>query len=68
MVLGFRDQRRIERMLELLGRYWRTHPDLRLGQIVGNFTPRLPDGEPGVSYYVEDDVIESRLRAALKEG
>jgi hypothetical protein len=59
-------------MLSLLSAYWHEHTDLRLGQIVGNFTPRhqypvqdemgeyLTD-RPGDSYYVEDDVIEQAL-------
>jgi len=107
-----RDPKRIDRMLELLAKYWHAEPDLRLGQIVGNFTPRIPqekgtscgvghavnagrwvcctresqhDGphrydldrddiveweaphptEPGYPYYVEDDVIEAALQAAI---
>ena len=58
-----RDPARIDRILAILGDYWRRHPDLRLGQIVVNATPR---GEPCSSvFYVEDDVIEAELRAAV---
>ena len=62
-----RDPARIDRICDLLRAYWHAHPDLRLGQIVGNFTPgRIdahgrPTGEPGESYYVEDDIIEAAL-------
>lgn len=65
-----RDPKRIPRILGLLRRYWEQSPDLRLGQIVGNFTPPVHDGKewwPGNSYNVEDDVIEQELRDALKE-
>ena len=68
MVLGFRDQRRIERMLELLRRYWIAHPDLRLGQMVDDLLSRDIDGDAREPSLVSDDEAESRLRAALKEG
>jgi hypothetical protein len=65
-----RDPARIDRILWLLTTYWRAHPDLRLGQIVGNCTPRVRTSvggaEPGDPYYVEDDVIEAALRGACK--
>jgi hypothetical protein len=38
-----RDPARIDRICDLLRAYWHAHPDLRLGQIVGNFTPRRID-------------------------
>ena len=71
-----RDPARIDRICDLLCAYWHAHPDLRLGQIVGNFTPtvpcRLPWGAesscgttmPGDSYYVEDTIIEAALAQA----
>ena len=31
-----RDPDRIDFTLHVLGEYWRRHPDLRLGQIIGN--------------------------------
>lgn len=62
-----RDPKRIPRILETLRRYWTKYPDLRLGQIVGNFTPRHAGGDPGNSYNVEDNIIEAELMAALKE-
>jgi len=64
-----RDPKRIDRVLELLAKYWHAEPDLRLGQIVGNFTPRVRTSvggsEPGDSYCVEDDVIEAALHKAI---
>ena len=67
-----RDPARIPRLLALLSQYWLVHPDLRLGQIIGNFTPtrkstaqddmgEYPTSWPGDPYYVEDDVIEKAL-------
>jgi hypothetical protein len=75
-----RDPKRIDRVLELLAQYWHAAPDLRLGQIVGNFTPRRgreyihgEHGEhrtrvgdaPGDSYFVEDTIIEGALKDAI---
>ena len=37
-----RDPSRIRRVLSLLEEYWTRYPDLRLGQIIMNFTPRFP--------------------------
>lgn len=62
-----RDPDRIPVIIELLKQYWQRYPDLRLGQIVGNFTPRISAMEPGSSYNVEDDVIEESLRAELRK-
>lgn len=60
-----RDPLRIIRICALLEIYWRKNPDLRLAQIVGNFTPdRL---RPVKNYYLEDDVVERALRDALTE-
>jgi uncharacterized protein YihD (DUF1040 family) len=47
-----KDSKRIERVLALLGQYWRRYPDLRLGQIVSNLTPDNFGQDP---YHVEDD-------------
>ena len=72
-----RDPARIDRICALLRSYWHAHPDLRLGQILGNLTPRrgydveddmgrYPVSDPGNPYYVEDDIIEAALRAASR--
>lgn len=63
-----RDPKRIPRIIEALRRYWTRYPDLRLGQIVGNFTPRHSSGTPGNSYNVEDTTLEEELMRALKES
>jgi hypothetical protein len=52
-----RDDARRERILKMLSAYWRTNPDLRLGQIIFTITPAGTD-----PFYVEDDVIERKLR------
>lgn len=44
-------------MLSALECYWRRYPDLRLGQIVGNFAA----GDP---YFYEDDPLIADLEAA----
>jgi hypothetical protein len=46
-----RDPNRIPKVLAAIGRYWSLYPDLRLGQLLGNFS---------VGYNTED---ESVLRA-----
>jgi hypothetical protein len=54
-----RDARRIGLMLSALEHYWRRYPDLRLGQIVGNFS-RGTD-----PYYIEDDDLIALLERAM---
>jgi hypothetical protein len=44
--------------MQELGAYWTANPDLRLGQIVGNFSPRV---DP---YFLEDNVLLERLKEA----
>ncbi len=56
-----RDPKRIPRILNLLEEYWSRYPDLRLGQIVGHFTPRRCASYPGDSYNVEDEVVEQAM-------
>lgn len=51
-----RDIRRIPRMMELLEKIWVTNPDLRITQIIGTCF------EPGDLYYIEDDVLEKKLK------
>lgn len=62
------DPYRIRRILDLLGKYWVHNPDLRLGQIVGNFVGHTDRGEPRDAYYFEDAELEQKLREALKEN
>jgi uncharacterized protein YihD (DUF1040 family) len=59
-----RDPNRIDRIIDKLRRYWREHPDLRLGQIVVNMNKTLSD-----PFHVEDDVLERAIdRALTKDG
>ena len=55
-----RDPQRIERVLADLRIHWHLHSELRLGQLVSNLA-RDSD-----VFYVEDDVLERRLRAAVE--
>ena len=56
-----RDPARIARVLRVLEHYWRRYPDMRLGQIIGNFAP----GDP---YHFEDDALAEQLEAAMNDG
>ncbi len=60
-----RDPKRIERIVPLLAQWWRTHPDLRLTQLVINLTGASAAYD---TYFMEDDELERRLRQALREG
>lgn len=55
-----RDAARIAKTLSTLEHYWRRYPDLRLGQIVGNFAT---DTDP---YFIEDEELERRMEDALQ--
>src|ERR1700749_3130264 len=56
--LRMRNPDRIDRILELLSRYWEKYPDMRLAQIVGNAN-NAPHEDP---YHMEDDRLEDYLR------
>lgn len=51
-----RDINRINKILEEVGKIWKKHPDLRLGQLLLNVA-RDP-----VLYYLEDDEIVEILK------
>lgn len=57
-----RDPQRIERILALIKELWILSPDQRLGQLLINYAL---DATP--VFYVEDDIVEERLRAVLRE-
>jgi len=54
-------------MVEKLGAIWTSQPDMRLGQLVENLRNNNGAGVPEL-YFVEDDVIERKLDAALAGG
>jgi len=60
------DPRRIRPILEKLAAYWFAHPELRLGQILGNLSPSPtpPDGVFDV-YYLPDEELERALVGVL---
>lgn len=61
-----RDPKRIDAVLSELEKYWKTHPDLRLGQIVCNFGRMLGYNEP---FFVEDDkMLMAIIQANTKIG
>ena len=51
-----RDPKRIEKVLQEIGRIWHENPDLRLGQLIGNVL------EGAALYYIEDDGLVSALK------
>lgn len=53
-----RDPQRIPEVLAKLGLYWQKHPDLRLGQILGNFD---------IDYSTEDEVLVEALNKAWNQ-
>ena len=59
-----RDPARIDKIITALCDYWRSNPDLRLCQIIGNFTNQTT-GQTSSSYYIEDDLILSYLNEHL---
>ena len=60
---GPRDPGRIPEVLSWLAIYWKRHPDMRLGQIVGNMAANYDRDDP---YYLEDDdLLESMKREVL---
>ena len=60
---AMRDPARISRILADLERYWRTYPDMRLGQIVVD-TIRAHDRRAAV-FYVEDDAVAAAFAAEV---
>ena len=53
-----KDPKRIDKVLNILKRYWKANPDLRLGQIIVSATPINYNGDP---FYVEDESIIDNL-------
>lgn len=61
-----RPKDRIPRILENLEEYWKEHPDLRLGQILSNFSREIRnDSDP---YYMEDWEFENLLSEKIEKG
>jgi len=53
-----RNSKRILRILNLIQKIWKKHPDLRLCQLIENAVPH----NDNCIYYDEDDVLEIGLR------
>lgn len=65
-----RDPKRIDRILEKLGKLWKEYPDQRLGQLIENYV--IPAGKmrgPNTCwiFYAEDDVTEKNLDKELNK-
>ena len=57
-----RDPKRIDRILKLIEKIWKTYPDLRLCQLIGNCFD-LDD-----NYFKEDDELEKQLHQCYHIG
>ena len=56
---GPRDPARIPDVLSWVAIYWKRHPDLRLGQLLGNMADM---SDP---YHLEDDVLLQRIKKEM---
>lgn len=65
-----RDPKRIKRILKLLDEYWDRpgNHDLRLAQIIGNFSVGLLKKDSRDTYHFEDDDFEECLEQELKKS
>ena len=55
-----KDPKRINRILKLVKKIWLKKSYLRLGQLINNC-------DNGDIYYIEDDLLEERLKYVYKE-
>lgn len=64
-----RDPARIHRMLLKLEWLWEKYPDLRLGQLIINLSPRgFSNDRADMAWFVEDDHMEERIDTVLANG
>lgn len=65
-----RDPDRIDDILWLLEKLWRTSPDQRLVQLILNVAASPEGVRPDASalFVLEDDIIERKLRACLADS
>jgi uncharacterized protein YihD (DUF1040 family) len=59
-----REEQRIDDLLDKLEEYWRSNPDLRLVQIIGNAGQDRGYGKD--AYYMEDEELLSYLESIDK--
>ena len=57
-----RDPQRINRVLKLIKKYWKLHPDMRLTQLIMNALQITED-----PYYYEDEILEQKLIEMLSD-
>ena len=58
-----KDPERIDRILGMVGRLWKMHPDVRLHQLLSVVTEYRGD-----LFYFEDHLLEDKLREHLGEA
>ncbi len=61
-----RDPKRIDEMLKLLERAWKSQPDLRLGQLIANATRVVGPSCACHIFQVEDDAMETGIRVLFE--
>lgn len=49
-----RDPKRIDKVLKIIRKFWKSNPDLKLGQIIASTIPEEHFGDP---FFVEDEDI-----------
>lgn len=59
-----KDPNRIPRIISKLALCWASNPELRLSQLLW----MLAKKSPMVFFYVDDDIIESRLDSFVEKG
>ena len=59
-----RDPNRITAILELMRQYWTERPDLRLGQMLSNFSFNI--NKNSNPFYLEDTALQLELETVLK--
>jgi hypothetical protein len=57
------DPARIPEVLSWVAIYWKRHPTLRLGQVIGNMAGHRDGG-----YYIEDEELMQKLKKELIDG
>ena len=62
-----RDLKRIKRICQALEKKWSKVPDQRLGQFLENYVYGHHIGRSECIFYIEDDIVEDRLKKLGKE-
>lgn len=61
-----RNPERIDRILELVGKYWKKNPDLRLGQLLSNITMGEDNLNTDIYFYEDSQLLKSLVELTGK--